>query len=93
MGKFQQGEGGRPKGSSNKLTADLRRWITNFLESNIEQLEKDWTQIRPKDRILIYEKFLKYVLPTLQSTQQESEFDRLPDDQLDDIIDALKSNK
>jgi hypothetical protein len=68
MGRFQKGEGGRPKGKPNKVTIELRQWITNFLEDNLEQLQKDWKTLEPKDRILLFEKLLKYTLPTLQAT-------------------------
>jgi len=90
MGQFQKGEGGRPKGTPNKITTELRQWITSFLEDNREQIQADWMELEPKDRIVLFEKLLKYALPTLQAMQLETEFDRLPDDQLDAIIESLK---
>lgn len=90
MAQFQKGEGGRPKGIPNKVTADLREWIFNFIDANREQLQKDWEALEPKDRVILFEKLLKYALPTLQSVQLETEFERLPDDQLQAIIDGLK---
>jgi len=90
MGQFQKGEGGRPKGSPNKITTELREWVSNFLQDNLEQIQSDWMALQPKDRIMLFEKLLRYALPTLQSMQFETEFERLPDDQLDAIIESLK---
>jgi hypothetical protein len=63
---------GRPRGVPNKVTTDLRQCITNFLEDNWEQIQRDWQDLEPKDRIVLFEKLLKYVLPTLQSIQNEN---------------------
>ena len=82
---------GRPKGIPNKVTTDLREWITNFLEDNREQIQQDWKGLEPKDRIVLFEKLLKYALPTLQATSLTTDFERLTDEQLDMIIEQLKS--
>ena len=81
---------GRPKGIPNKVTTDLRQWITNFLEENREQIQEDWKALEPKDRIVLFEKLLKYALPTLQATSLTTDFERLTDEQLDTIIENLK---
>ena len=90
MGQFQKGEGGRPKGSLNKITAELREWISLFIHENKEQIQQDFDSLEPKDRILIFEKLLKYSLPALQSTTLTTDFERLSDSELDRIIDELK---
>lgn len=64
---------GRPKGAQNKVTTDLRQWINNFLDSNLEQIQKDWKSLDAKDRIILFEKLLKYSVPTLQSTNVTAE--------------------
>jgi hypothetical protein len=83
---------GRPKGIPNKITTDLRQWITNFLERETKQVLKDWKALEPKDRIALFEKLLKYALPTLQATSLTTDFDKLTDDQLDIIIENLKKS-
>jgi len=65
---------GRPKGVPNKTTTDLRQWINNFIDDNREQIKKDWNGLEPKDRIMLFEKLLKYALPTLQATNLISDF-------------------
>lgn len=84
---------GRPKGVPNKVTGDLRQWITNFIDDNREQIQKDWQALEPKDRIVMFEKLLKYSLPTLQAVQMDvtAEIERLTDDQLDNIFNRVVS--
>jgi hypothetical protein len=64
---------GRPKGTPNKITTDLRQWVTGFIQSNTGQIENDWKALEPKDRIIMFEKLLKYSLPTLQSVESKIE--------------------
>ncbi len=81
---------GRPKGATNKTTAQLRELVTGFLEDNFEQVKKDFSLLSPKSRVKLYCDLLQYGLPKLQAVQIETEFDRLPEDQLDKIIEELK---
>ncbi|HRN56919.1 MAG TPA: hypothetical protein PLL71_10730 [Agriterribacter sp.] len=87
---FKKGQGGRQPGSPNKVTQDLRQWINNFIDDNREQIQKDWKALEPKDRLVMFERLLKYTLPTLQATSLDIDFERLTDEQLDYIIENLK---
>ena len=80
---------GRPKGVPNKVTGDLRQWISNFIDDNRPQIQKDWQALDPKDRIVLFEKLLKYALPTLQATTLTTDFESLSDTQLDYILNEL----
>jgi predicted component of type VI protein secretion system len=82
---------GRPKGAQNKVSAQLRETISDFLEDNFSKVISDFEELTPKDRVKFYCDLLQYGLPRLQAVQVESEFDRLPDDQLEAIIANLKS--
>ena len=84
---------GRPKGVPNKTTIDLRQWINNFIDENRTQIQKDWKALEPKERILMFEKLLKYSLPTLQATSMDLSFEKLTDEQLDEIINQLQNPK
>lgn len=85
--------GGRKTGTKNKVTANLREWVKIFISGNTQQIEQDWQLLDPKDRIILFEKLLKYTLPTLQSTELKTDFESMTDDQLDYIIDTLKQKQ
>lgn len=80
---------GRPKGTPNKASKDLRQWINTFIDRNTDQIEEDWKALEPKDRIVLFEKLLKYSLPTLQATSLTTDFERMTDEQIDTIINKL----
>ena len=98
MGQLKGNTGnphGRPKGTPNKATTDLRQWISNFIDDNRAQIQEDWQALEPKDRIVMFEKLLKYSLPTLQAVQMDvkTELEALTDDQLDAIIQKITNGK
>jgi hypothetical protein len=80
---------GRPRGVPNRITGNLRGWLTCFIEENRDQVKADWQILDPKDRIVLFEKLSKYSLPTLQSVRTNIEFEQLTDEQLDEIIERL----
>jgi hypothetical protein len=84
---------GRPKGAVNRTSQQLREMISGFLEENFEKVVSDFGELKPKDRVKLYCDLLQYGLPRLQAVQIETEFDRLPDDQLEDLINGLKGEK
>ena len=93
---FKKGQSGnikgRTKGTPNRTTKQLRECITDFLDNNFQRLEKDFDLLTPRDRIKFYCDLLQYGLPKLQTVQLETDFDRLTDTELDNIINELKSN-
>ena len=89
---FKSGQGGRKKGIPNKINGNLREWINNFINDNRQQIQEDWQTLEPKDRILIFEKLLKYTLPTLQATSLTNDFEKMSNEDLEIIINTLKSN-
>ena len=62
--------GGRKPGTPNKLSAQVRGILaeTTFNYYTSEKFQKDISLLDPKDRILVMERFTKYVAPQLQST-------------------------
>ena len=59
--------GGRERGTPNKLTKELRHAINDFLNNNIEEIQKNFDLLEPKDKLYFYEKILSYTLPKMQS--------------------------
>jgi vacuolar-type H+-ATPase subunit E/Vma4 len=80
---------GRPKGSKNKVTRELRELITDFLEANFEKVSRDLLKLRPKDRVKAFTELLQYGIPKLQATALGINFEQLSDEQLDEIINRL----
>ena len=87
---FKKGQGGRKAGSPNKTSKTLREFISDFLNDNREALQKDFEKLEPKDKLIMFERFLKYSLPSLQATSITTDFEKLTDEQLDYIIEKLK---
>jgi hypothetical protein len=60
---------GRPKGTPNKVTSTIRNWLVELISNNREQLEKDFLLLEPKDRLILVEKFLPYIMPKAESAK------------------------
>lgn len=58
---------GRPKGSKNKSSAEIREMFSELISNNIEQLQNDLNKLEPKDRIKAMIDFSKFVVPSLRS--------------------------
>lgn len=83
--------GGRKKGTANKVTKDLRQWVTKFINNKTDRLERDWKKLTPRERVFMFERLLKYALPTLSNTKLETNLEDLSEEQLLNIIENLKS--
>ena len=70
MGQFEKGRtktGGRTRGTKNKTTTDLKEWVFRLLNKNVKQIEQDLQCLDPRERVLLFEKLLRYVLPRQQA--------------------------
>ena len=89
MAKFLKGISGnvtgRPKGATGKTSEVIRDSIRKFLAKNITSLQKDYDKLDPKDRLLLYERLLKFVVPS-----PEFDLGKLSEQDLDLIIERLK---
>lgn len=96
---------GRPKGTPNKVTTTLKEWITELINDNREQFEKDFQQLSARDRLLIVERLLPYVIPKqqaitgdfqnevkLNAQSKQPDLSAIPDDELETIVDILKNH-
>jgi len=81
---------GKPPGTKNKIGLQLRETINGFLTDNFELITQDFKSLPPKDRAKLYCDLLQYGLPKLQAISTETGFERLTDDQLNEIIEKLK---
>lgn len=85
---------GRPVGTPNKLNIDLRKRISDFLNDNFDEVISDWHKLDNwREKLNFYKELIKYQIPTLQSTEFKTDFDKLTDEQLDYIIETLKNSQ
>ena len=81
--------GGRTKGTQNKTTSKVKDWISQLIDDNRSQIEKDIKKLSPKDRIQVFEKLMQYVVPKQQSVRADIDLSKLSETQLDLIVDEL----
>ena len=58
---------GRPKGSTNVATKEIRERFNLLVENNIDTLQKDIASLEPFQRIKVIIELSKFILPTLKS--------------------------
>lgn len=80
---------GRPKGTPNKITQDVRQWLSTVIDKNRRQIERDLKALEPKERLQMLEKLMQYVIPKQQAVKAEVDFATLTDDQLNTIVNQL----
>lgn len=62
--------GGRKRGSTNKVTKDLRETISVFLQNNASKMQEEYEKLDPKDKLAFFEKLIKYSIPVMSSVDQ-----------------------
>ena len=71
--------GGRKKGTSNKLTKELRTVLKDVIYYELENIEERLDQLESKQRIEMIIKLMPYVFPKLESvshtTNEPIDFD------------------
>jgi len=93
--EFKKGEDprrntkGRPKGSLNRLSRDMKITIIEFLEDRWPEVVNEFDKLKGRDKIKIYLELLSYGVPKMQAVQMEIDFETLPDSQLEFIINSL----
>ena len=92
--------GGRQSGTPNKVTSDLRQWVDELIEKNLNKIESDLKKLEPKDRLIILEKLMQYSIPKQQSISVEAKIQaeyaslekllsNAPDEAIDEITDRI----
>lgn len=81
---------GRKTGSKNKLTTVMKSWLMDFLDGRKDGLIKDWERLEPVERLQMFDRLLRYILPTMSSSKIDLQ--RLDDNTLDALINHLKNS-
>jgi hypothetical protein len=82
---FKKGQSGnpsgKPKGTINKTTKEIRETITRIVSNNIETIQKDLDELSPKDRLILLIDLIQYVTPKLKAVgyQEIIEYPEGPD--------------
>ena len=64
MGKFEKGNGGKPKGAENKTTKRAKELVVELVEAGLpDALEKLKSIKDPKEYLDALAKFISYVVP------------------------------
>lgn len=85
-GEFVKGNAGRPKGSPNKVTAVIRKSLTELIEYNLSKVQEDIDQLKPRERVRVIVDLLQYAVPKYQAVQFTTDVDRLTDEQAEAIL-------
>ena len=84
---------GRPKGSANKVTQELRERLKTLLSDSFETIVSDFEAMDSKDRVQAFERLLKYIIPIMSANDVKLNFEDLTENQLDEIVNRLISNE
>lgn len=94
---------GRPKGTPNKMTAEVREIIKDLTSYyfNSGEFNRDFKKLEPKDRVTVIERLLKYQIPTLSSIDAkvynskeiEDKVGKMTDDQFFRLCDEILETK
>ncbi len=81
---------GRPKGSPNKATAELRKTVSAFLTHNFTDVQAVYDSAGEREKLTFLTQLLRFALPTLQSVEMQSDLETLSDEQLDYLLTEMK---
>jgi hypothetical protein len=72
-GRFAEGNEGRPKGSVNKSSNEIRETFQLLLENNIEKIQEDLNELDPKDRIKLLLDLSSFIIPKMKSVDLKAD--------------------
>ena len=59
--------GGRQKGTSNRMTKELRVLLKDIMYQELEEIQERFSLLEPKQRIELIIKLMPYILPKVNS--------------------------
>lgn len=66
---------GRPKGSPNKTTKEMKELLQSVLSERLDELQSDLDRMSPGTRWTVLDKLCKYVMPSLSKSEIEGNID------------------
>ena len=72
-GRFAEGNEGRPKGSVNKSSNEIREAFQMLLEDNLPTLKRDISSLEPKERVKFMLDLASFIIPKMKAIDVKSE--------------------
>lgn len=66
---------GRPKGTPNKVTTDLRTWVNDILQQGKERFICELEKLPPEEYVRVFTTLLNYVVPKQQAVSVEAQIE------------------
>ncbi len=96
MAKFESGKSGnpegRPAGSRNRTTEQIREAVREFIDGNMDNLQKDFDRLKSRDRLRFMLGLLKFVLPVAREIDLTVGLKQLSDEQIDELVKKILQN-
>ena len=64
---------GRPKGTPNKTTSEIKEMFQLLLENNIDRLQSDFDKLQPNERIRYFLDLASFVIPKQKAVQLQDD--------------------
>jgi uncharacterized cysteine cluster protein YcgN (CxxCxxCC family) len=90
MGKFKKGESGNPKGrpvgTKNKATDEIRTRISSFIDDTFDDVVKSFRKLDDRDKLQYWTKLLEYKISKVKESELSLSMNNLTDEQVDDLF-------
>jgi hypothetical protein len=97
MAKFKPGisgnPSGRPRGAKNVTPTDLRQRLSVFLDGTFDEITKAFNNLEGREKLQYWTKLLEFRLAKQKESEVNLNLERLTDDQVDQIVNALSQSE
>jgi hypothetical protein len=83
----QNNRAGRPKGSPNKITAEVRSILASWAETELRNISDLYAKLSPKEKSRFITNILPFIVPRMKEV--DLSFSSIPEEQIDSIIKKL----
>ena len=66
--------GGRQPGSQNRVTSEMKAWLTEIIEENKPQFVDNLKKLEPDKHVQVIEKLMAYIVPKPQNMDIKIEY-------------------
>jgi CCR4-NOT transcriptional regulation complex NOT5 subunit len=80
---------GRPKGTPNRTTTEIKELMNQFISHNLDDLQRQYDQLEAKEKLMFFERVLKYVIPQQKDVTQNVDVSNLTEEELDHLLERI----